>query len=102
MLWKILEKFGVPKKLINLLKALHAKFTVIFTVDDITHTLDCIIGVKEGDVLGPILFTFFIAAVMITWRTTCNIPACISRSKADATLTGRSQLPCLWRIFSRP
>ena len=90
LLWMILTKFGVPKKLISLLKALHKDFKVKFTVDEITQTLNCIIGVKQGDILGPILFTFFIAAVMITWRTLCNIPACIFRSKMDVTMTGRS------------
>ena len=34
MLWKILAKFGVPNKIINLLKILHANFVVKFTVDD--------------------------------------------------------------------
>ena len=90
LLWMILSKFGVPEKLISLLKALHNDFKVKFTIDEVTQTLECIIGVKQGDILGPILFTFFIAAVMITWRAQCNIPACIFRSKMDVTLTGRS------------
>ena len=73
MLWKILAKFGAPNELTSLLKVLHASFVVKFTVDDVTLLLDCIIGVKQGDILGPILFTFFIAAVMITWKASCNI-----------------------------
>ena len=40
MLWKILSKFGVPEKLINLLKALHTNFVVTFTVDDVTQIMD--------------------------------------------------------------
>ena len=45
-----------------------------------------IIGVKHG----PILFTFFIASVMITWKVNCDIPECGFIIKRDVTLTGRS------------
>ena len=90
LLWSILAKFGVPPKLIRLLKVLHADFKVTFTVNDVTQTLECIIGVKQGDILGPILFTFFVAAVMITWKANCDIPLCIFKTKMDVILTGRS------------
>ena len=66
LLLMILTKFGVPKKLVNLLRALLNCFKVKFTVDDVISTIACVIGIKQGDILGPILFTFFIAAVMIT------------------------------------
>ena len=89
-LWNILARFGVPPKLISLLKALYANFKVKFTVDEVTQTLECIIGVIQGDILGPILFTFFIAAVMITWKVDCDIPACAFKTKMDVILTGRS------------
>ena len=77
LLWMILTKFGAPKKLINLLRVLHNGFKVKFTVDDVISTIACVIGIKQGDILGPILFTFFIAAVMITWKATNNVTACI-------------------------
>ena len=88
MLPKILAKFGVPNKIISLLKVSHANFVLKFTVDDVTQSLDCIIGVKQGDILGPISFTFFTAAVMITWKASYNTPLC----NADAMLTGHSYL----------
>ena len=56
LIWLILERFGVPLKLVNLLKALHDAFKVKFTVDEVTQTMNCIIGVKQGDILGPTLF----------------------------------------------
>ena len=62
----------------------------MFTVDEVTKTLECIIGVKQGDILGPIIFTFFIAAVMITWKVDCDIPAYAFKTKMDVILTGRS------------
>ena len=55
--WMILTKCGVPKKLVGLLRALH-DFKVRFTVDDVIGTIGYDIGVKQGDILGPILFTF--------------------------------------------
>ena len=66
LLWKVLEKFGVPPKLLRLLKSLHAHVEVSFVVNEITQTIECVIGVKQGDILGPILFTFYLATIMIT------------------------------------
>ena len=58
LLWMILTKFGVLKKLVDLLRALHNDFKVKFTVNDVISTIACVIGVNQGDILGPILFTF--------------------------------------------
>lgn len=66
--WKILPKFGVPNKLMSLLKVLHANFVLKFTADDDIQSLDCIIDVKQGNILGLKSFTFFVAAMMITWK----------------------------------
>ena len=85
MLREILAKFGQIS-----CKVLHTNFKVKFTVDDVTQSAHCIFGVKQGDILAPILFTFFIAAVMITWKASCKISVCMFRSKMDATLAGRS------------
>ena len=55
----ILTKFGAPKKLVDLLRVLHNDFKVKFTVDDVISTIVCVIGVKQGDILGPIHITVF-------------------------------------------
>ena len=89
MLWMILEKFGVPPKLIRLLKSLHANVQVKFTVNEVTNTIQCIIGVKQGDILGPLLFLFFLEAVMVTWRKLHERPLCLYYTKYDDILTGR-------------
>ena len=86
LLWNILIKFGVPSKIVRLLKCLHERVQVKFSVDGIVHTLLSIIG----DILGPILFLFFIAAVMITWKKIYHRSLCIFRSKPDFIMTGRS------------
>ena len=90
LLWSVLAKFGVPPKLIRLLQSLHAHVEVKFTVNEVTQTIECIIGVKQGDILGPILFTFYLAAIMITWRAVHSRPLCVFRSNPDFILTGRS------------
>ena len=90
LLWMILTKSGVPRKLVDLLRALHNDFKVKFTVDDVVITIASVIGVKQRDILGPVLLTFFIVAVMITWTATNNVTVCIFYSKNDAKLTGRS------------
>ena len=58
LLWRVLAKFGVPNKLISLIKAIHVDFEIKFMVDEVTHTMDCLIGVKQGDIIGSILFSF--------------------------------------------
>ena len=65
MLWKVLEKLGVPAKLIRLLKSLHANVQLKFMVKEVTNIIESIIGVKQGDILGPLLFLFFLAAVVV-------------------------------------
>ena len=88
LLWLVLEKFGVPMKLILLLKSLHANVKVKFVVNDVTKSIESIIGVKQGDILGPLLFIFYLAAVMLTWRATHQRSLCTFYSKMDDILTG--------------
>ena len=67
LLWELLGKFGVPHKLIRLLKALHQDVVVKFEVEGVVHEVKCSIGVKQGDILGPVLFIIFIAGIMMAW-----------------------------------
>jgi hypothetical protein len=55
----------------------------------VLKTLLSIIGVKQGDLLGPILSIFFICAIMETWRLEHTYDLCLLRSRDDFTLTGR-------------
>ena len=89
LLWKILLKYGVPPKIVRLLIKLHADFKVQFDVDGVTQQIKCTVGVKQGDILGPMLFNFFIAAVMSSWRTVYGGTLCLFRTEPDFTMTGR-------------
>lgn len=89
VLWLVLAKLGVPPKIVNLLKLLHQVVKVKFSVDGVDVVLDSIIGVKQGDILGPILFVMYMAAVSISWRKTHRYDLCVFRSKPDWVLSGR-------------
>ena len=89
LLWDVLLKFGVPPKVVDLLIALHKSVIVKFEIDGVLASLPSIIGVKQGDLLGPILFTFYIAAIMMTWRSEHSYDLCLFRSCDDFEMTGR-------------
>ena len=57
LLWQLLEKFGVPPKLVRLLKALHKDVLVKFEVEGFEHEVKCTIGVKQGDILLILCFS---------------------------------------------
>ena len=91
LLWLVMLKYGVPPKLVSLLKALHSDVKVKFSVDEVEVIMRSIIGVKQGDLLGPQLFLFLICAIMQTWRKLHNhlYDMCTFRTKMDSVVGGR-------------
>ncbi|XP_066913064.1 uncharacterized protein [Clytia hemisphaerica] len=102
LLWEVLYIFGVPDKLVRLLQSLHANVEVKFVINGIAKRIESIIGVKQGDILGPLLFIFYLAAVMISWRTTHPREVCIFHTKFDDILTGRRPSTKKCEQFSLP
>ena len=88
LLWEVLLKQGVPRKLIYLLRLLHNTMTIRFEYENVTRTSDSIIGVKQGNLLGPDLFIFFIDVVTKTWRSSHNYNLCCAKIKANFQLIG--------------
>ena len=77
LLWQLLEKFGVPPKLVRLLKALHKDVIVKFEVEGLEHEVNCTIGVKQGDILGPVLFIIFMAGASTAWGKNTDKPGAV-------------------------
>ena len=82
-LWKVLAKMGVPLKVIRLLTVLHTNVKFTFTMQGTERVIDNTVGVKQGDILGPILFTFYIAACLITWRKSTVTKPCEFQTQYD-------------------
>ena len=65
-LWEVLSKsFSIPEKLIRILKTLHCGTTGLIHADgQISEKFPIEVGLKQGDVLAPMLFNLFLDAVI--------------------------------------
>ena len=92
LLWQVLDKSGVPPKLLRILKSLHQEVTINFEVAGYNKSLNNTVGVKQGDTLGPLLFLFYIAAILKSWRLTTTTAPCVFMSNPDFIISGRNHL----------
>ena len=69
-LWKVLETYGVPEKMLNVVKSfhegMHAEVTVGSTVTDRFEVRN---GLRQGCTLAPTLFNIYFSAMVADW---CN------------------------------
>ena len=79
-LWKIFKFFGIPPKFIRLIIALH-RIIVQLSIDGAEAEIESIIGVKQGDVLGPIIFIIYMVDLTNTWKQKEDTSPCLFRSK---------------------
>ena len=66
LLWKILNKYGVPDETITVLKKLHTNVKYLLRVGKEKVEIGATVGVIQGNNLGPILFIYLIQAVATT------------------------------------
>ena len=69
-LWKVLEKYGVPEKMLNVVNSfhegMHAEVRVGSTVTDRFEVRN---GLRQGCTLAPTLFNIYFSAMVADW---CN------------------------------
>ena len=91
MLWEVLKKLGIPDKLNRLLQALHKDVEVKIDIDGNEAIIISIVGVKQGDILGPTLYKLYIFAIMETWRAQIKPGGtCVFRTAEDDVIKSRT------------
>ena len=69
VLWKVLEKYGVPTKMLNVVKCfyegMHAEVRVGSTVTEMFEVQN---GLRQGCNLAPTLFNIYFSAMVADWR----------------------------------
>jgi hypothetical protein len=68
LLYKLLEIYGAPENIINLIKCLHNDFVLKLRIGDETREIPYGKGVKQGDVMAPIPFLFLMLAFSETLK----------------------------------
>jgi len=88
-LWAVLRRRGIPPRLLSRIRALHTDVKVTLPVGDASTCFGYTIGVKQGDSLAPVLFLYYVQAVLETLdRSAWETPS--YRFKMDDVLHGRS------------
>jgi hypothetical protein len=62
LLYKLLEIYGALENIINLVKRLHDNLVLKLRIGDETREIPYGKGVKQGDIMAPILFLFLMLA----------------------------------------
>ena len=60
LLFALLEKFGIPSRLLQAIKNLYTNFEIELKIGKHKTRIDCTAGVKQGDNLAPTLFIIVI------------------------------------------
>ena len=63
LLFRLLEKYGAPKELIEVIRLLYENLEVELRVDGEKVQIPYSIGVKQGDNMAPVLFLFLMQAM---------------------------------------
>ena len=72
-LWIVLKKLGCPEKFVSMIKALHDGMKAWVNINgELTEPIDVENGVKQGDILGPTLFSLYFAMVFKNALKNCK------------------------------
>ena len=65
LLWRVLSKLGVPNKFLKILQLFHSNMEASVTIaGSVSSSFPVERGVKQGDVLAPVLFNLYLSIVM--------------------------------------
>ena len=68
-LWHVLEKYGIPPPLVNIIRSLHDGMKAGVKVDGATTPeIEVINGLRQGCTIAPTLFNLYFNFVMEQWR----------------------------------
>jgi hypothetical protein len=70
-MFKILEKYGIPHKLLDVIKKVYNDVRLQFTLGKEKHYINCTNGVIEGDTALPILFLFIVMVATDSFTSAC-------------------------------
>ena len=72
-LWLVLQKYGIPPVLVNLIKSLHEGMTAEVRVDGATSPgIQVTNGLRQGCTIAPTLFNLYFNLVVEEWRRRCQ------------------------------
>ena len=89
LLWKVMLKYGVPPKLVELLIALHESVIVKFEIDGVCASSPLDHRRQAGRLAGANPLHLLHRAIMETWRSEHTYDLCLFRSRDDFEMTGR-------------
>ena len=68
-LWEVLEKCGVPPRLLKIVKSFHeGMYAEVRVGSQTTEKFEVWNGLRQGCTLAPTLFNIYISAVVANWR----------------------------------
>ena len=64
LLWKILAKYGVPSKFLNMIQLFYSNMEASVSISGLeSPSFPVEVGVKQGDALAPVLFNLLISVI---------------------------------------
>ncbi len=67
LLFALLERYGAPADLVDVIKKLHNNFKLKLKIENETCLVDYTVGVRQGDNMAPTLFIFLMQAFFTTF-----------------------------------
>jgi hypothetical protein len=85
LLFAILEKYGTPRALIDVIRHLHDNFQLKLVFDKKNQAIiDYTVGVQQGDNMAGLLFLFLMQAMDESFKKQCALPKPEFRAHRDS------------------